>query len=77
MKQADNFDLKKYLVENKLGEGRYTDEGYVAMMGPEFEAAVKVIEKAWFNWKNAPMTNPKDKRPAKQDIMNYFDMILD
>lgn len=77
MKQADNFDLKKYLVENKLGEGGYTDEGYVAMMGLEFKAAAKVIEKAWLNWKNAPMTNPKDKMPAKQDIMNYFDRILD
>ena len=64
-------------LSNELNEGRYTDEGYVAMMGPEFEAAVKVIEKSWFNWKNAPMTNPKDKKPAKQDLLNYFDMILD
>ena len=77
MKQADNFDLKKYLVENKLGKDKSTVRGYVAVMGPEFEAAAKVIEKAWLNWKNAPMTNLKDKMPAKQDIMNYFDRILD
>lgn len=58
-------------------EGRYTDEGYVQMMGPEFEKACKVIEKAWFDWKSAPMTNPKMKMLAKQDLLNYFDMILD
>lgn len=58
-------------------EGRYTDEGYVEMMGPEFEQAVKMIEKAWFDWKRSPMTSPKMKAPAKQDLLNYFDMILD
>jgi len=63
--------------ESKLNEDRYTDEGYVQMMGPEFADAVKVIEKAWFEWKSAPMTSPKMKMPAKQDLMNYFDMILD
>jgi hypothetical protein len=73
----DNFDLKKYLIENKLNKDIYTDEGYVQMMGPEFADAVKVIEKAWFKWKSAPMTSPKDKMSAKQDLLNYFDMKLD
>jgi len=73
----DHFDLRKYLAENKLNEGRYTDEGYVQMMGPEFADAVKVIEKAWFEWKRDPMTSPKMKMPAKRDLLNYFDMILD
>jgi len=75
--KMNNFDLRKYLAENKLNEGRYTDEGYVQMMGPEFADAVKVIEKAWFEWKRDPMTSPKMKMPAKQDLLNYFDMILD
>jgi hypothetical protein len=68
---------KKLKINSELNEGRYTDEGYVQMMGPEFADAVKVIEKAWFEWKSAPMTNPKMKIPAKQDLLNYFDMILD
>ena len=47
------------------------------MMGPEFEQAVKVIEKAWYKWKNAPMTPPSMKKPAKQSLLDYFAMILD
>jgi len=77
MNQPDNFDLKKYLAENKLNEDRWTDEGYLEKMGPEFLEATKVIEKAWFKWKHDSFTPPSEKKPAKRDLMNYFDMILD
>jgi len=72
-------ELKAIIREEaqSLMKERYTDEGYVQMMGPEFDEAVKVIEKAWYNWKRASMTSPKDKLPAKQDLLNYFEMILD
>jgi hypothetical protein len=72
-------ELKAIIREEaqSLMKERYTEEGYVEMMGPEFDQAAKMIEKAWYNWKSAPMTSPKDKLPAKQDLLNYFNMILD
>lgn len=74
--EADRI-VAEWNSKNLIEEGRYTDEGYVQMMGPEFDAAVKAIEKAWSEWKNASMTSPTMKLPAKQDLLNYFDMILD
>lgn len=72
MKQADNFDLKKYLVENKLGKDKSTVRGYVAVMGPDFEDGVNLLKKAWSAWKEGPETKLEMIDQAKQDIITFI-----
>jgi hypothetical protein len=72
MKQADNFDLKKYLVENKLGEDKPTVGEYVAVMGPDFEDGVNLLKKAWDVWKEGSETKPEMIDQAKQDIITFI-----
>lgn len=73
MKQSLNEVKRMQELAGTLKES----EGYVEAMGPEFHEAIKLIELAWYKWKNAPMTSPKDKLPAKRELLSYFDMILD
>ena len=66
MKKSQLKVIIREEVQSVMKE-RYTEEGYVEMMGPEFDQAVKMIEKAWYDWKRARGSLHLHKLPAKQD----------
>jgi hypothetical protein len=76
----NNFDihnwqakhLTKLLKENTLQEGG----GYVEVMGPDFDQAIHLLQTAWKEWKNGPMTEPEDIPQAKQDILEYIGSLI-
>ena len=45
-------------------------------MGPDFDQAIEMIQSAWEDWKNGPMTEPEDIPQAKQDILDYVTSLL-
>lgn len=72
----NNFDIHKwqakYLKESTIQE----QDGYVEVMGPEFNQAIELIQSAWEDWKNGPATEPEDIAQAKEDIVNYISSLL-
>ena len=72
----NNFDIHqwqaKFLRESTIKE----QGGYIEVMGPDFEEAVALIQTAWEEWKNGPMTEPEDIPQAKQDILDYIASLL-
>jgi hypothetical protein len=76
----NNFDihnwqakhLTKLIKENTVQES----EGYVEVMGPDFDQAIELLQSAWVEWKNGPMTEPEDIPQAKQDILGYIASLL-
>ena len=72
----NTFDIHqwqaKHLRESRIQES----EGYVEVMGPDFDQAVELLQTAWEEWKNGPMTEPEDIPQAKQDILNYVASLL-
>jgi hypothetical protein len=40
----DNFDLKKYLIENKLGEDRSKSNRFMGVFGPSKEVFQRIIK---------------------------------
>jgi len=88
---STNFDLTKFLVENKLttnskvvNENELNSEapleemngGYIEVMGPDFDNAVDLLTKAWAEWKNGPATEPEDIELAKADILQYIKAVI-
>ena len=76
----NNFDIHnwqaKHLV-NLLKENTVQEsEGYVEVMGPDFDQAIELLQSAWEEWKNGPMTEPEDIPQAKQDIVDYITSLL-
>jgi len=51
-------------------------EGYVEVMGPDFEDATWLLTSAWEEWKNGRATEPEDIPQAKQDILDYIASLL-
>ena len=71
-----NFDIHKWQA-NFLKESRIQEsEGYVEVMGPDFDQAIELLQSAWIEWKNGPMTEPEDIPQAKQDIIGYIASLL-
>ena len=72
----NTFDIHKwqakFLKESKIQE----QGGYVEVMGPRFDEAIEMIQSAWEEWKNGPMTEPEDIPQAKQDILDYIGSLL-
>lgn len=72
----NNFDMHqwraKHLQESRIQES----EGYVEVMGPDFDQAIELLQSAWKEWKNGPVTEPEDIVPAKQDILGYIASLL-
>ena len=64
--------LTKLVKENTLKEG----EGYIEVMGPDFEEAIELLQSAWEEWKNGRETEPEDIPQAKQDILDYIASLL-
>jgi predicted RNase H-like HicB family nuclease len=76
----NNFDIHqwqaKHLV-NLLKENTVQEsEGYVEVMGPDFDQAIELLQSAWEEWKNGRATEPEDIPQAKQDILDYVASLL-
>lgn len=71
-----DFDIHqwqaKFLKEAKIQQ----QGGYVEVMGPDFDQALELLQSAWKDWKNGPMTEPEDIPQAKQDILGYIESLL-
>ena len=48
--------LTKLIKENTIQES----EGYIEVMGPDFDQAIELLQSAWEEWKNGPATEPED-----------------
>jgi len=76
----ENFDLKKYLKENKITENEdfdpnaeeYDTGGYVEAMGPELEDHIEAIADIFKEWENGPMTEPEMVGYAMYDLIEYI-----
>jgi hypothetical protein len=61
----------------QYNEGEVNEsEGYVEVMGPDFDKAIDLLSHAWNQWKNGPATEPEDLGPAQADILAYIKSIL-
>ena len=45
-------------------------EEYIELM--RTEDGLALIKDEWLNWKNGPMTEPSDIRPAQKELVNYI-----
>jgi len=75
----------EFVIHSVLGEPFGLDEkksaiqeseGYVEVMGPDFDQAIELLQSAWEEWKNGRATEPEDIPQAKQDILDYVASLL-
>lgn len=64
------FDTHKWLRKN-TAEQQQLKEEYVESMGPDFDNGLDLLADAWKDWKNGPMTEPSDIKPAQKELFNY------
>ena len=62
--------------EETTVSGVNESEGYIEVMGDDFDEAVDQIVFAWEQWKNGPATEPEDIEPARQDVVDYIKSLL-
>ena len=46
------------------------NEEYIELM--RLSEPLTLIRDEWLNWKNGPMTEPSDIKPAQKELMNYI-----
>ena len=74
----DNGMKKAQLKEAKSKGGKvvkeddYSNGGYVEVMGPNLDKGIRLIQKAWDDWKAGPMTEPGMIEHAKNDLIDYI-----
>ena len=58
---------------NPLTEAEPMNEEYIETIDGDGDigAAMELIEEAWLTWGRGPMTEPKDIKPAKKELINY------
>jgi len=58
---------------NPLTEAEPMNEAYIETIDGDGDigAAMELIEEAWLTWGRGPMTEPKDIKPAKKELINY------
>ena len=64
------------LMFDKESQGGYLE---LMEMDPNwkiFEKGMKALDQIWKRWKNGPMTEPSDIRPAKKDLLDYVKDML-
>ena len=73
-------------VEESINEGRrpkskggkvvkeddYGNGGYVELMSADLDRGIKLIQKAWDDWKAGPMTEPGMIEHAKEDLIKHI-----
>ena len=77
------FDMQAWLYKQwKESKGIDEDkqpltEEYIEVMNmPVLAAALFKIEKEWNDWKNGPLTEKSDIKPAKKELLNYINGYL-
>jgi predicted RNase H-like HicB family nuclease len=71
-----DFDIHKWQAKFLRESIIQEQGGYVEVMGPDFEQAINLLQSAWEEWKNGPMTEPGDIPQAKQDVIDYIASLL-
>jgi len=58
---------------NPLTESEPMNEAYIETIDGDGDvnAGLELIEEAWLTWGRGPMTEPKDIKPAKKELINY------
>lgn len=72
------FDSKKWLRLNpdgpKIKEEVLTEE-YIEIMDG-LDDGLQLIVDAWKEWKDGPMTEPGDIKPAQKELLSYVERYL-
>lgn len=74
--QSGAIDIEDYMNESASGLQNEGERGYVEVMGPDFDQAMDLLNKAWTDWKNGPETVDADLRPAKENILFHIEQLL-
>ena len=69
-KQFDihSWQRKQWLKEQ---DSKVLEEEYIEIMR-DLDEGLSLILDGWKEWKNGPMTEPSDIRPAQKELMNYI-----
>ena len=66
-------ELRKIIREEVLKESM----GYIEAMGPDFDTAVITLEDVFKKWSRGPATTSADIAPAKKELKDYFNKLID
>ena len=86
VEKDNHVDKDNGMVKAELKEGRrakskggkvvkeddYGNGGYVELMSADLDKGIKLIQKAWDDWKAGPMTEPGMIEYAKEDLINHI-----
>jgi len=64
---AEEFNTHAWL--RKINEEKINEE-YIELM-PLMEEGLETIVEGWVEWKTGPMTEPKDVKPARKELLNF------
>ena len=56
---------------NPVTEKAPVNEEYIEIMR-DLDEGLMLIKDGWLEWKNGPMTEPSDIKPAQKELMNYI-----
>lgn len=84
--EKNAVDKDNGMVKANLSEGRrpkskggkvvkeddYGNGGYVELMSADLDRGIKLIQKAWDDWKAGPMTEPGMIEHAKEDLIKHI-----
>ena len=68
--QLPSSKLKK-MKWNPVTEKAPVNEEYIEIMR-DLDEGLMLIKDGWLEWKNGPMTEPEDIKPAQKELMNYI-----
>lgn len=53
-------------------EDDYANGGYVEMMSADLDKGIRLVQKAWDDWKSGPLTEPAMIEHAKEDLIRHI-----
>jgi hypothetical protein len=60
-------------LRNSLSESTITEEYVESMNHIELDEYLNAIGELWNDWKNGPMTEPSDIRPAQKELKGFIE----
>lgn len=73
VERTDGKVMKYAPNELRLTEGTVNEEYIEVMNLPELSNALGKIAELWKEWKNGPMTEPSDIKPAQKELKGWID----
>ena len=73
---ATKFDMQGWLRkqwqkdQDLKEEAQPLNEEYIEIMR-DLDEGLMLIKDGWMEWKNGPMTEKEDIKPAQKELMNY------